>query len=96
VAHVLFPTRVAAEKHGTLTNHAGRVQKVEPAVEPAFDARNEGEVLAAIGHALGLPGFDGHYDAHEASKALAQSVPAFAGASLDAVGPGGAALGSSS
>jgi NADH-quinone oxidoreductase subunit G len=96
VAHVLFPTRVAAEKHGTLTNHAGRVQKVEPAVEPAFDARSEGEVLAAIGHALGLPGFDGHYDAHEASKALAQSVPAFAGASLDAVGPGGAALGSSS
>ena len=28
VAHVLFPTRVAAEKHGTLTNHAGRVQRV--------------------------------------------------------------------
>jgi hypothetical protein len=73
VAHVLFPTRVAAEKHGTLTNHAGRVQRVEPAVEPAFDARSEGEVLAAIGHALGLPGFDGHFDAHEASKALAQS-----------------------
>jgi NADH-quinone oxidoreductase subunit G len=96
VAHVLFPTRVAAEKHGTLTNHAGRVQRVEPAVEPAFDARSEGEVLAAIGHALGLPGFDGHYDAHEVSKALAQSVPGFANASLDAVGPGGAPLGSSS
>ena len=56
VAHVLFPTRVAAEKHGTLTNHAGRVQTVEPAVEPAFDARSEGEVLAALGAALGLPG----------------------------------------
>jgi NADH-quinone oxidoreductase subunit G len=89
VAHVLFPTRVAAEKHGTLTNHAGRVQKVEPAVEPAFDARSEGEVLAALGRALGLPGFDGRFDAHEASKALAQSVPAFADASLDAVGPSG-------
>ena len=92
VAHVLFPTRVAAEKHGTLTNHAGRVQKVEPAVEPAFDARSEGEVLAALGAALGLPGFDGRFDAHEASKALAQSVPAFANASLDAVGPGGVPL----
>jgi NADH-quinone oxidoreductase subunit G len=92
VAHVLFPTRVAAEKHGTLTNHAGRVQKVEPAVEPAFDARSEGEVLAALGKALGLPGFDGRFDPHEASKALAQSVPAFANASLDAVGPGGAPL----
>src|SRR5262249_31941462 len=62
VAHVLFPTRVAAEKHGTLTNHAGRVQKVEPAVEPAFDARSEGEILAAIGATLGLPGFDGRFD----------------------------------
>jgi NADH-quinone oxidoreductase subunit G len=96
VAHVLFPTRVAAEKHGTLTNHAGRVQKVEPAVEPGFDARSEGEVLAALGHALGLPGFDGHFDAHEASKALAQTVRAFANTSLDAVGPGGAPLGSAS
>jgi NADH-quinone oxidoreductase subunit G len=92
VAHVLFPTRVAAEKHGTLTNHAGHVQKVQPAVEPAFDARSEGEVLAALGKALGLPGFDGRYDAHEASKALAQSVPAFAHAALDAVGPRGAPL----
>jgi NADH-quinone oxidoreductase subunit G len=92
VAHVLFPTRVAAEKHGTLTNHAGRVQKVEPAVEPAFDARSEGEVLAALGRALDLPGFDGRFDAHEASKALAQSVPAFSNASLDAVGPAGVPL----
>jgi NADH-quinone oxidoreductase subunit G len=92
VAHVLFPVRVAAEKHGTLTNHAGRVQRVEPAVEPAFDARSEGEVLAAIGLALGLPGFDGSYDAREVSKAMAQSAPAFAGASLDDVGPGGVPL----
>jgi len=65
---------------------------VEPAVEPGFDARSEGEVLAALGHALGLPGFDGHFDAHEASKALAQSVRAFANVSLDAVGPGGVLL----
>jgi NADH-quinone oxidoreductase subunit G len=92
VAHVLFPTRVAAEKHGTLTNHAGRVQRVEPAVEPAFDARAEGEVLAALGAALGLAGFDGRFDAREVSKALSQSVPAFADASLDAVGSGGAPL----
>jgi predicted molibdopterin-dependent oxidoreductase YjgC len=92
VAHVLFPTRVAAEKHGTLTNHAGHVQKVEPAVEPPFDARSEGEVLAALGAALGLAGFDGRFDAHEVSKALAQSVRAFTNASLDVVGDGGAPL----
>jgi predicted molibdopterin-dependent oxidoreductase YjgC len=94
---VLFATRVAAEKYGTLTNHAGHVQRVEPAIEPMADARSEGEVLAAIGAALGLPGFDGGfgphgYDPHAVSKALSESVPAFANASLDAVGDGGAPL----
>jgi NADH-quinone oxidoreductase subunit G len=74
VAHVLFPTRVAAEKHGTLTNYAGLVQRVEPAVEPTFDARSEGEVLAALGAALGLPGFDAAISAHEVSQTLAGSA----------------------
>ena len=57
VAHVVFPARHPAERAGTLTNHAGLVQRVEPAVEPPFEAYCEGEVLAALGAALGLPGF---------------------------------------
>ena len=89
VAHVLLPTRVAAEKHGSLTNCDGRVQRVTPAVEPGFDARAEGAVLSALGAALALPGFDGRFDPFEVSKALAQSVPAFAGAALDALGEQG-------
>jgi len=93
VAHVLLPTRVAAEKHGSLTNCDGRVQKVEPAVEPGFDARAEGAVLAELGAALGLPGFDGRFDPFEVSKALAESAPAFAGAALDALGDTGVAPG---
>ena len=36
VAHAVFPTRHAAEKSGTLTNHAGRVQRVEQAVREAM------------------------------------------------------------
>jgi len=95
VAHVLLPTRVPAEKHGTLTNHAGRVQRVTPAVEPSFDARPEGEILARLGELLELPGFDGHFDAREVSKALADAVPAFAGVSFDAVGEQGLPLATS-
>jgi hypothetical protein len=49
-------------------------------------------VQAALGAALGLPGFDGRFDAHEVSKALAEAVPAFSGVSLDTLGPGGAPL----
>ena len=62
LAHVVLPARVAAEKNGTLTNHAGLVQTVEPAVEPAFEARSEGEALWRLGQLLGLAGFGGSYD----------------------------------
>jgi anaerobic selenocysteine-containing dehydrogenase len=84
---------VAAEKWGTLTNHAGRVQRVRPAVAPSWDAASEGEWLSRLGAALGLPGFSARYDAREVSRALAASVPAFAGADLDSVGDSGRPLG---
>ncbi len=71
VAHVVLPGRHAAEKRGTLTNHAGLVQDVQPAVEPAFQAWAEGELLARLGAALGLPGFDGSFD----PAALRADVP---------------------
>jgi NADH-quinone oxidoreductase subunit G len=92
VAHVLLPSRVAAEKWGTLTNHAGRVQRVRPAVEPAFEAFAEGELLTRLGAALGLPGFDAPYDVRALSKQLAAAVPAFAGIDLDSVGDSGLPL----
>ena len=57
VAHVVFPARHPAEREGTLTNHAGLVQRVSPAVEPAFEAFREGEILAELGAALGVPSF---------------------------------------
>jgi NADH-quinone oxidoreductase subunit G len=92
VAHVMLPTRVAAEKRGTLTNAAGRVQRVQPAVEPGFEAYAEGEALAMLGAALGLAGFEGAWDARAISKALSASVPAFAGCDWDGVGESGLAL----
>jgi NADH-quinone oxidoreductase subunit G len=92
VAHVVFPTRHAAEKSGTLTNHAGRVQRIEQAVEPNFESYADGEVLCALGAALGLEGFDGSYDPSAVSKEMASAVPAFEGLDLDSLGPEGADL----
>jgi len=92
VAHVMFPVRHAAEKHGTLVNADGRVQRVHPAVEPAWEAYGDGEVLSPIGAAMGLDGFDGRFDVREASRDLARVNPAFAGIDLDSVGDGGRAL----
>ncbi len=78
VAHVVFPTRVAAEKHGTLTNHAGRVQAVRPAVEPAWEALAEGEVLTRLGRALELPGWPARWDARSVARELVAAHPALA------------------
>ena len=78
VAHVVFPTRVAAEKHGTLTNHAGRVQAVRPAVEPAWEALAEGEVLTRLGQALGLPGWPARWDARSVARELVAAHPTLA------------------
>jgi NADH-quinone oxidoreductase subunit G len=89
VAAVILPARHAAEKLGTLTNHRGHVQRVVPAVEPAFDARDEGEICWALGAALGLDGFVGSYDPVAVSKALAGSVAAYAGADVESVGDSG-------
>jgi len=93
VAHAVFPARHAAEKHGTLTNHAGRVQRVEPAVEPAWTAWAEGEILARLGAALGLEGFDGSFDPAAVSRELGALAPQLAGIDLESVGPEGRVLG---
>jgi NADH-quinone oxidoreductase subunit G len=92
VAHVGIPVRHAAEKHATLTNFAGRVQRVEPAVEPSFEAHADGEVLWRLAGELGLPGFEGPYDVRNVSRTLAREHPAWAGIDLDSVGVQGIAL----
>ena len=92
VAHVVFPTRHAAEKSGTLTNHAGRVQRILQAVEPRFESYADGEVLHRLGIALGLAGFEGDYDVRAVSREMARSVPAFAGIDLGSLGGEGAVL----
>ena len=92
VAHVVFPVCHAAQKWGTLTNVDGRVQRVRPAVAPAFDANAEGFVIQALGRALCLDGFDAPYDARTVSRAIGRSVPAFAGIDIDSVGDYGRPL----
>ena len=86
VAHVVLPVRHAAEKSGTLTNHDGRVQRVHPALEPAWEAYADGEVLARLGASLGFEGFERKWDVRAVSRELAAELPAFAGKDLGSVG----------
>ena len=94
-AHVVFPARVAAEREGTLTNHAGCVQRVTPAVEPPFEALLRGrDPGRARRRRSASPGFDGRFDVRGAARELGRELPAFAGLDVDSVGPQGAPLGS--
>jgi predicted molibdopterin-dependent oxidoreductase YjgC len=90
VADVVIPVRHAAEKDGSYTNHAGRVQRTFAAVEPAFEAVAEGEALEALGARLGLEGFTGVFDVAAVSEELSREVPAFAGRALAALSEQGA------
>jgi NADH-quinone oxidoreductase subunit G len=82
VAHVVVPLRHAAEREGTFTNCAGRVQRIAAAVEPAWDALAGGEALMHLGLALGLEGFEGRFEPRVVSEDLAKAVPAFAETAL--------------
>jgi len=68
------------------------VQRVVPAVEPAFEALAEGEIVWRLAQALGLPGFEGRYDPRAVAKALGESLPAFNGLDLDGLPPEGEPL----
>jgi len=92
LAHVALPVRHVAERDGTLTNVAGRVQRVMPAVEPGWEAWSAGEVVARLGAALGLAEFEGDWSADAVSRRLSESVGDFAGVHLGSVGDGGRLL----
>jgi NADH-quinone oxidoreductase subunit G len=81
-AAVALPARSFAEKLGSFTNAAGRVQRFVPLVEPRFEARAEGELLLEVARAAGLVGDDVSWDPVEVSRELAAQVPAFAGNDL--------------
>ncbi len=52
-ANVVLPVATYAESDGTFTNHAGRVQRLRQAVQPAGDARAGWQVLDELLSALG-------------------------------------------
>jgi NADH-quinone oxidoreductase subunit G len=84
-AAVVLPARSFAQKEGSFTNHANRVQVFLPIVEPSFEALAEGEILQRIGAAAGLADWNKTYDVREVSKRLSESVAAFGGIHLGSI-----------
>jgi len=89
-ADLILPDCVHVERHGTFTNHAGRVQRFWPSVTPHESSRPAWRALSAITAALSEEPVP---DTAEASfRSLAGGVGSFAGLSYPLVGDQGAWL----
>jgi NADH-quinone oxidoreductase subunit G len=91
-ADVVLPCRTFAEREGSFTNFAGRVQRFDRILEPAFEAWSEAETLQQIASAAGIAALAERRSLREWSKALCSAVPAFEGRGLDALGYDGTPL----
>ena len=89
-AHVVLPSLTFAEKAGTFTNVAGRVQRLQLAVTPPDGQLSDGEIFSRLLGLLaeGRPSFEPHAVFEE----IAQAVPAYAGLTYERIGPLGHAL----
>ncbi len=82
-ADVVFPAEVYAEKEGTLVHPDGRLQRVRPAIAQPGEVRAAWRVLADLALRLGL---DLEVTrARTASEQLFESVPFYAGLTLEEI-----------
>ncbi len=86
-SHVVLPGAAFAEKRGSMVNVAGRLQRLNKAVEPPAEARDDWEILrdlilaiqgAVPGSALAM--------IEEVFKAMAEATPEFNGLTLSKIG----------
>jgi NADH-quinone oxidoreductase subunit G len=86
-SHVVLPGAAFAEKRGSMVNVTGRLQRLNRAVEPIGDAKDDWEILRDLILALqrAKPG-SGPAAIEDIFKAMAASVPEFDGLSLSKIG----------
>jgi NADH-quinone oxidoreductase subunit G len=83
---VVLPGAAFAEKRGSMVNVTGRLQRLNRAVEPIGDAKDDWEILRDLILALqGAKPGSGPAAIEEIFKAMAASVPEFDGLSLSKI-----------
>lgn len=89
-ATVLFPTTTFAEKDGTFTNHAGRVQRIRKALQLPAGSLTDGEVFTGIlNH---LDSRQERFELPDIWESMARNGTAFAKVRFEEVDPNGAPL----
>jgi predicted molibdopterin-dependent oxidoreductase YjgC len=83
-AHIVLPSLTFAEKTGTFTNHAGRVQRLSRAITPADGQLSDGEIFTLLLRRIVEAPVT--FEPAAVLDEIAQAVPAYAGLSFDGVG----------
>jgi NADH-quinone oxidoreductase subunit G len=89
-ATVVLPTTTFAEKDGTFTNHAGRVQRIQPALATPPGWVADGEIFTGILNLVSSR--RDRFELAEVWAAMTRDGGAFAGLKLDEIGPHGTAI----
>jgi NADH-quinone oxidoreductase subunit G len=90
LAHVVLPGLTFAEKNGTFTNHAGRVQRIHRALDPGHHP-SDGEIFLLLGRRLGMEVVPGLFDPRAVFTAIARHLPPYGALTWDALGAHGVA-----
>ena len=77
-ADVILPASSFAEVDGTYTNNTGFVQRVRKAIDPIHQSKPDWMITSMLGKAMGVD-FGYNLSATAVFKAIADSVPAYAG-----------------
>jgi NADH-quinone oxidoreductase subunit G len=86
-ATVVFPAESYAEKEGTVVHPEGRLQRLRPAIGRPDGVRAEWQVLHELCQAGGSD--EVVHTVHSATRQLLETVPFYAGLTVDTIGPKG-------
>ena len=86
-SRVVLPGAGFAEKRGSMINVTGRLQRLNAALNPPGEARDDWEILRDLATACG--GADGPYLIEEVFSAMAAEIPVLEGRSLGRIGDAG-------
>jgi NADH-quinone oxidoreductase subunit G len=83
-ATILLPASGFAEKRGSMINGEGRLQRLNRAVRPPGNARDDWEILRDLLQALG--GSNGIYTIEDVFRQMSTEIPEFSGLTLSKIG----------
>jgi NADH-quinone oxidoreductase subunit G len=83
-ATVVLPACGFAEKRGSMVNGKGRLQRLNHAVRPPGNARDDWEILRDLLQVVG--GGDSVHSVDDVFRRISESVPQFAGLTLSKIG----------